>query len=88
MPQKHEHSPEQEPSSRQERKVRERALDETIEDSFPASDPPSSIPNPDDESVLEGDRSKRDERSGDSAGTDALNRPDQSRHRDRGRGRT
>jgi hypothetical protein len=90
MPQKHEQAPEQEPSSsqehssRQERKVRERALDETIEDSFPASDPPSSIPNPDDESVLERDRSKRDERSGGSAGPDALNRPDESRHRDRG----
>ena len=27
--------------------IREAALDRTIEDSFPASDPPSSIPNPD-----------------------------------------
>ncbi len=26
--------------------VRDAALDQTIEDSFPASDPPSSIPNP------------------------------------------
>jgi len=32
----------------EERKIREAALDETIEASFPASDPPSSNPNPDD----------------------------------------
>ncbi len=32
----------------EEREIRESALDETIEDSFPASDPPSSLPNPDD----------------------------------------
>jgi hypothetical protein len=30
----------------QERRVREAALDKTIADSFPASDPPSTIPNP------------------------------------------
>ena len=28
-------------------------LDEAIEDSFPASDPPSTIPNPDDDDALE-----------------------------------
>jgi hypothetical protein len=28
---------------------KEKALDHTIEDSFPASDPPSSIPDPEDE---------------------------------------
>jgi hypothetical protein len=39
--QKHDHTP------AEERKIREAALDETIEESFPASDPPSSIPNPD-----------------------------------------
>jgi hypothetical protein len=27
----------------------EESLDKTIEDSFPASDPPSSIPNPDED---------------------------------------
>ena len=37
----HHHTPEE------ERRIRESALDETIEDSFPASDPPSSLPNPD-----------------------------------------
>jgi len=29
----------------------ERALDETLAGTFPASDPPSSLPNPDDDSV-------------------------------------
>jgi len=33
-----------------ERDVREKMLDKTIADSFPASDPPSSIPDPDDDS--------------------------------------
>jgi hypothetical protein len=33
----------------EEARNREAALDRTIEDSFPASDPPSSIPNPDDD---------------------------------------
>jgi hypothetical protein len=31
----------------EERKIREAALDKTIMDSFPASDPPSTDPNPD-----------------------------------------
>jgi hypothetical protein len=38
---KHKHTKEE------ERAIREAALDETIANSFPASDPPSSIPNPD-----------------------------------------
>jgi hypothetical protein len=38
---KHEHTP------AEERVIREAGLDQTIEESFPASDPPSSIPNPD-----------------------------------------
>jgi hypothetical protein len=33
-------------SEAEERRIREAALDETIEASFPASDPPSSDPNP------------------------------------------
>jgi hypothetical protein len=37
----HDHTPEG------ERRIREAALDETIAESFPASDPPSSLPNPD-----------------------------------------
>ena len=37
----HDHTPEE------ERRIREAALDETIAGSFPASDPASSLPNPD-----------------------------------------
>lgn len=44
---RHEHTP------TEERAIREAALDETIAESFPASDPPSSIPNPDDHDALE-----------------------------------
>ena len=43
--QAHQHTPEE------ERRIREAALDKTIESSFPASDPPSSIPNPDDHTM-------------------------------------
>jgi hypothetical protein len=43
----HQHTPEE------ERRIREAALDKTIADSFPASDPPSSDPNPDDHSLIE-----------------------------------
>ena len=43
----HQHTPEE------ERRIREAALDETIAGSFPASDPPSSDPNPDDHSAIE-----------------------------------
>jgi hypothetical protein len=39
----------------EERRIREATLDRTIEDSFPASDPPSTDPNPDDDSILDGD---------------------------------
>ena len=39
--------------------VREAALDETIEDSFPASDPPSSNPNPRDTAALARKRPRR-----------------------------
>jgi hypothetical protein len=49
----HQHSPEE------ERKIREAALDRTIEESFPASDPPSSDPNPDNHDALE-DEERRD----------------------------
>jgi hypothetical protein len=44
---RHQHTQEE------ERAIREAALDATIEDSFPASDPPSSDPNPDDDTALE-----------------------------------
>ena len=38
----HKHTP------KEERDIREAALDETLEGGFPASDPSSSVPNPDD----------------------------------------
>jgi hypothetical protein len=34
-------------TAEEERRIRERALDETLAETFPASDPPSTIPNPD-----------------------------------------
>jgi len=43
----HHHTPEE------ERRIREAALDQTIEGSFPASDPPSTDPNPDDHTAIE-----------------------------------
>lgn len=42
----HDHTPDV------ERRVREAALDKTVADSFPASDAPSTIPNPYDDSLL------------------------------------
>jgi hypothetical protein len=53
---RHQHTPEE------ERRIREAALDETIEGSFPASDPPSTDPNPDqhDAKVREPAREDRD----------------------------
>jgi hypothetical protein len=36
----------------EERAIREAALDETIAGTFPASDPPSSIPNPDEHDAV------------------------------------
>jgi hypothetical protein len=53
-PNEHRHTPEE------ERKIREAALDRTLAESFPASDPPSTDPNPDDDTVLE--KPKRKER--------------------------
>ena len=38
-----------------ERRLREAGLDRTIENTFPASDPPSTIPNPADETIPERD---------------------------------
>lgn len=43
----HRHTPEE------QRRIREAALDRTIAESFPASDPPSSNPNPYDLSALD-----------------------------------
>lgn len=43
----HRHTPEE------ERRIRDAALDETLAESFPASDAPSTLPNPDDDSLLQ-----------------------------------
>jgi hypothetical protein len=45
----HNHTPDE------ERRIREAALDHTVEESFPASDPPSTLPNPDDDTVAPDD---------------------------------
>jgi len=42
----HRHTPDE------ERKIREAALDETVASSFPASDPPSTLPNPDEHDAV------------------------------------
>jgi hypothetical protein len=41
--------------AREERRIREAALDKTLADTFPASDPLSSNPNPHDYSIIETD---------------------------------
>jgi hypothetical protein len=51
---RHDHTPQE------ERRIRDAALDQTIESSFPASDPPSSTPNPDDHAAVT--RNRRQER--------------------------
>ena len=51
---RHQHTPEE------ERRIREAALDETLEGSFPASDPPSSKPNPDDHAAIEREPGRED----------------------------
>jgi hypothetical protein len=43
----HDHTPEE------ERRIRDAALDKTIEGSFPASDAPSTLPDPDWDEALE-----------------------------------
>lgn len=43
----HKHTPEE------ERRIREAALDETLKETFPASDPPSTIPDPDNDEASE-----------------------------------
>jgi hypothetical protein len=48
-PEHHKSEIEEHKSEIEEKEEREENLDKTIEDSFPASDPPSSIPDPEDE---------------------------------------
>lgn len=64
-PRSHTHTPEE------ERLIREAALDDTIEASFPASDPPSTDPNPDNhEACDESRRPPKDESSKQMKGRD------------------
>jgi hypothetical protein len=49
-------SPDHQHTPQEERRIRDAALDSTIEQTFPASDPPSSLPNPDDDDVLPADK--------------------------------
>jgi hypothetical protein len=48
LPDDHDHTPDE------ERRIREAALDKTLADTFPASDPPSTNPNPDNHDALKG----------------------------------
>jgi hypothetical protein len=55
-------SPEHHHTPQEEQRIRDAALDETIEQTFPASDPPSSIPNPDDDDLLPDSEQRNDTR--------------------------
>jgi hypothetical protein len=48
-------SPDHHHTREEEEQIRDAALDETLEASFPASDAPSSIPNPDNDEALADD---------------------------------
>ena len=52
---RHRHTPDE------ERRIRDAALDQTIEASFPASDPPSSMPNPNDHTAIARNRRRETE---------------------------
>ena len=54
----HNHTPEE------ERRIREAALDETLEGSFPASDAPSTLPNPDDDTLAKEETGTEEESAG------------------------
>jgi hypothetical protein len=55
-------SPEHHHTLQEEQCIRDAALDATIEQTFPASDPPSSIPNPDDDDLLPDSEERGDAR--------------------------
>ncbi len=59
-------------STEKERRAREAALDETIEETFPASDPLSSDPNPYDEEAAK--RKEQKTPRDDKPGADSTNR--------------
>ncbi len=47
------HDSDRHETPKEEKKHRELGLDKTIADSFPASDPPSTDPNPDEEDQID-----------------------------------
>jgi hypothetical protein len=51
-------------TTEEEREAREAALDRTLAESFPASDPPSTLPNPDDDTALTEEPAVPAEKSG------------------------
>jgi len=69
----HNHTPEE------EHRIREAALDETVAASFPASDPPSSLPNPDEHDADGGGVKPADESA--AISSDTPNRSGRARRR-------
>jgi hypothetical protein len=56
-------SPDHHHTAEEEKRIRDAALDATIEATFPASDAPSSLPNPDADDAITDERdTQRDER--------------------------
>ncbi len=55
----HERDPEdREVNEQSERELRDKMMDKTLADSYPASDPPSTIPDPAEEDSLDADEDK------------------------------
>ena len=48
-------------TTEEERRIREAALDETIASSFPASDAPSTLPNPDEHDAVSSEEETHDD---------------------------
>jgi hypothetical protein len=58
----------------EEYRIREKALDRTLAETFPASDPPSTLPNPDDHSLNAESTNQRVDATGDAPAFDARRR--------------
>ena len=46
-------------TAEEERRIRDAALDETLAQTFPASDAPSTLPNPEDDALLRDEQDSR-----------------------------
>ena len=56
---RHERDPEdREVNEQSEQEIRDKMMDKTLADSYPASDPPSTIPDPAEEDSLDADEGK------------------------------